>query len=112
MEGEEEMGTSASRRKFSFVLPGDRFVHFVITTCSPTSTKVMVGGPDGGDGGGGGCVVFEVDASVKSLCSLLSHYRARDGADGQGSYGQGNGGKNVVIKVRVMLVNLQAKFHS
>lgn len=66
---------------------------------SPTSTKVNVGGPDGGDGGGGGGVVFVADASVKSLCSLLSHYRARDGSNGQGSYRQGPSGRDVVIKV-------------
>lgn len=66
---------------------------------SPSSSKVQVGGPDGGDGGDGGCVVFMVDASVKSLRSLLSHYRGRNGSVGQGSYHQGNSGKDVVIKV-------------
>lgn len=64
----------------------------------------MVGGPDGGDGGHGGSVVFKADASIKSMCSLLSHYRAKDGADGQGSYRQGGNGKNVVIKVREWLI--------
>jgi GTPase involved in cell partitioning and DNA repair len=58
-----------------------------------------VGGPDGGDGGGGGNVVFLVDSSVKSICSLLSHYRAKDGADGQRSYRQGGSGRDVIIKV-------------
>lgn len=71
--------------------------------CSPTSTKVLVGGPDGGDGGDGGSVVFEADASTRSMCSLLSHYRAKDGADGRGSYNLGRSGKDVVIKVRVWL---------
>ena len=58
-----------------------------------------MGGPDGGDGGRGGDVVFKVDASTKSLCALLGHYRARDGSNGCGSYGQGSDGKDVIIKV-------------
>ena len=78
-------------------MPGFNSVYAL--TCSPTSTRVLLGGPDGGDGGNGGSVVFLADASVKSMCSLLSHYKARDGADGQGSYRQGSNGKDVVIKV-------------
>lgn len=62
-----------------------------------------MGGPDGGDGGSGGNVVFLADPSVKSMCSLLSHYRARDGADGQGSYRQGCNGKDVIVKVSTLL---------
>ena len=60
---------------------------------------MRVGGPDGGDGGRGGDVVFQADARVKSLVSVLSHYRARDGANGQGSYNQGSDGKNITVKV-------------
>lgn len=58
-----------------------------------------MGGPDGGDGGDGGGVVIMADASVKSLRSLLSNYRGRDGSAGQGSYHQGTSGKDVIIKV-------------
>ena len=59
----------------------------------------MVGGPDGGDGGDGGNVGFVVDPSTRSLRSLRTHYRARDGEHGQGSYHTGKSGKNVMIKV-------------
>lgn len=71
----------------------------IVYNNSPTSSKVRVGGPDGGDGGQGGSVVFKVDTSVKSLRSLLSQYRGRDGSTGQGSYNQGSSGKDVIVKV-------------
>ena len=45
-------------------------------------------------------MVFVADPSVKSLQSLLGHYRGKDGRPGQGSYHQGNSSKDVVIKVR------------
>ena len=67
---------------------------------------MKVGGPDGGDGGDGGNVGFVVDPSLRSLRSLRTHYKARSGADGQGSYHTGKSGKNVMIKVRPCPVDL------
>ena len=58
-----------------------------------------MGGPDGGDGGRGGDVVFQADSRVKTLVSVRTHYRARDGANGQGSYHQGNNGKGITVQV-------------
>ena len=66
---------------------------------SPTSSKVRVGGPDGGDGGGGGGVIFKVDTSVKSLQSLQTYYKACDGGNGQASYHTGKNGKDVIVSV-------------
>ena len=75
--------------------------HYCDTFCRPTSTRVRVGGPDGGDGGRGGDVVFQADTRVKTLVAVRTHYRGRDGANGQGSYHQGNDGKGEIVKVAV-----------
>ena len=72
-----------------------------ISLFSPTSTKVRVGGPDGGEGGHGGSVIFKVDPSIKSLRPLRPRYRAGDGASGRSSYHTGKSGKNIVVKVRL-----------
>ena len=44
-------------------------------------------------------MVFVADSSVRSLNSLTTNYRGRDGEHGRSSYHAGKGGANVMIKV-------------
>ena len=85
--------------KIQYHLISQRTLFNALLSNRATSTKVRVGGPDGGDGGRGGDVLFQADPRVKSLVGVLGHYRARDGAHGHGSYNQGSDGKCVVVKV-------------
>lgn len=66
-----------------------------------TEKYVSKGGPDGGDGGKGGDVVFEADPSKSSLIDFRysQHFRAENGARGEGTFKHGKNGKDVVIKV-------------
>lgn len=59
------------------------------------------GGPDGGDGGNGGDIYFEADPSLNTLIEFryTQHYRAENGANGQGNNMTGKSGKDIVIKV-------------
>ncbi|HCU56179.1 MAG TPA: GTPase CgtA [Clostridiales bacterium] len=62
---------------------------------------VMCGGPDGGDGGKGGSVVFVADSSLTSLIDFKfkKHFRAENGAPGEGGNCFGKNGQDIVIKV-------------
>ena len=62
---------------------------------------VMCGGPDGGDGGRGGSIVFVADASLTSLIEFKfkKHFRAENGAPGEGGNCFGKNGKDIVVKV-------------
>ena len=62
---------------------------------------VMCGGPDGGDGGRGGSIIFEADSSLTSLIDFKfkKHFRAGNGAPGEGGNCFGKNGKDIVIKV-------------
>ena len=59
------------------------------------------GGPDGGDGGKGGDIIFVADASMTTLIDFRykAHYRAGDGANGEGNNCFGANGASVYIKV-------------
>ncbi|MBQ9145066.1 MAG: GTPase ObgE [Clostridia bacterium] len=62
---------------------------------------VPCGGPDGGDGGKGGDIIFQADASLTTLIDFRyrAHYRAENGANGDGNNIFGKSGKSIVIKV-------------
>ena len=62
---------------------------------------VMCGGPDGGDGGRGGSVIFEADSSLTSLIDFKfkKHFRAENGAPGEGGNCFGKNGQDIVVKV-------------
>ena len=80
------------------------FIH-MMCSCSLTlslpfrTARFQTGRPDGGEGGDGGCVIFVADGSVKSLNSLTTNYRGRNGEHGRSAYHSGRGGANVVVKV-------------
>ncbi len=62
---------------------------------------VAAGGPDGGDGGNGGSIYFRGDNSMNTLISFryTQHFKAEDGADGEGAHCNGKSGKDLIIKV-------------
>ncbi len=66
-----------------------------------TEKYVSKGGPDGGDGGNGGDIIFEADAGKSSLIDFRysQHFRAENGARGEGTFKHGKNGKDTVIKV-------------
>jgi len=59
------------------------------------------GGPDGGDGGHGGNVVFKTTSHKRTLYHLQfkKHYKAANGAHGQGSQKTGRGGVDLVLEL-------------
>jgi GTPase len=61
------------------------------------------GGPDGGDGGKGGDVILEADKDIGSLMKYRHqrHFKARDGASGQGQKKTGKSGEDIVINLPV-----------
>lgn len=62
---------------------------------------VPLGGPDGGNGGKGGSVKLVADANKHTLLDFhyKPHWKARDGAAGDGSRKDGKDGKDEVIPV-------------
>ncbi len=61
------------------------------------------GGPDGGDGGRGGDVIIEADKDIGSLMKYRHqrHFKAGDGARGQGQKKAGKSGEDIVINLPV-----------
>jgi GTP-binding protein len=59
------------------------------------------GGPAGGDGGRGGDVVFVVDSGLNTLLDFQHrrHFRAEDGAPGEGANRAGRSGTDLVVRV-------------
>jgi GTP-binding protein len=59
------------------------------------------GGPDGGDGGKGGDVIAEASDRLATLIDLhyRRHYKAKNGAHGQGKRKHGKSGEDTVIPV-------------
>ena len=69
------------------------------------------GGPNGGDGGAGGSVILIADRSVLSPSSYLqrSLFRAERGRHGEGADKTGRSGENLVIRVPVGTVVIDAE---
>ncbi len=69
------------------------------------------GGPDGGDGGRGGDVIFLSDPQTRSLLDLSYHPRltAENGQQGRGNNQSGRGGKDLIVRVPVGTLVLDAK---
>lgn len=61
------------------------------------------GGPDGGDGGKGGDIILMAREGLSTLLDLRyqQHYRAENGAHGQGKKQQGKSGDDLIISVPV-----------
>ncbi len=59
------------------------------------------GGPDGGDGGRGGDVVLKATTTKRTLYHLQfnQHYKAQNGAGGQGQNRTGKGGEPLIIEL-------------
>ncbi len=64
---------------------------------------VPKGGPDGGDGGDGGDMIIEASRRLLSLIDFKyrSHFRAENGAHGQGKKKHGRNGKDYILQVPV-----------
>jgi GTP-binding protein len=62
---------------------------------------VEMGGPFGGNGGHGGNIVFKVDEGLNTLIDLRmsKHYKAKNGAHGEGKAKNGANAPDLVIKV-------------
>ena len=69
------------------------------------------GGPDGGDGGHGGSVIIMAEEGGDSLSPLVHRrtWRAADGRHGSGANRQGRGGKDLMIRVPVGTVVMDAE---
>lgn len=71
---------------------------------------IDMGGPDGGNGGRGGHVYFEVQDNLNTLIDFryTQHFRAAAGTGGGGSNCTGKDGKDIIVKVPVGTVVLDA----
>ncbi|AEE96700.1 GTPase ObgE [Mahella australiensis] len=69
------------------------------------------GGPDGGDGGDGGNVILQADQNMNTLMDFKYkvHYKAQRGQHGQGSNMRGRNGEDLIIKVPVGTVVIDAE---
>ena len=65
---------------------------------------------DGGDGGSGGNILFESEENLNTLIDFRyqQHFKAENGKNGSGKNKTGQNGKNVVIKVPVGTVIMDA----
>lgn len=72
---------------------------------------VPKGGPSGGDGGNGGNVILEADQGMSTLIDFhyKAHFRAEKGQNGEGSNCHGANGRDVVIRVPVGTVVMDAE---
>lgn len=72
------------------------------------------GGPDGGDGGDGGSVIVIAEPGVDSLAELVhrKHWRAKPGANGQGSKCHGRAAEDLIIRVPpgTVLIDAEGEF--
>jgi GTP-binding protein len=71
---------------------------------------VRMGGPSGGDGGRGGSIVLRADAQLATLLdySYQQHYQAERGQHGQGKNRTGRDGEDLVLRVPVGTVVVDA----
>ncbi|MCB2155645.1 GTPase ObgE [bacterium] len=71
------------------------------------------GGPDGGDGGRGGSVILEAEPEMLTLIDFKSrhHVKAPRGANGGGKNCSGRSGSDVVLKVPLGTVAIDADTH-
>ncbi len=69
------------------------------------------GGPDGGNGGNGGSVILKADVNEQSLVDLNynRHYAAPNGPNGRGKDMYGRNAENIVVKVPVGTVVVDAE---
>lgn len=74
---------------------------------------VPQGGPDGGDGGKGGDVIIVADENLRTLMDFRykRKYEAPSGEDGKKKQQYGKGGENLIIKVPVgtLVIDAQTK---
>ena len=72
---------------------------------------VEFGGPDGGDGGMGGDIYFKAVENLNTLIDFRykQHFKAENGKHGAGRNRTGTSGKNIVIKVPIGTVIMDAE---
>ena len=72
---------------------------------------VEFGGPDGGDGGKGGDIYFKAEENLNTLIDFRykQHFKAENGKHGAGRNRTGTSGKNIVIKVPIGTVIMDAE---
>ena len=72
---------------------------------------VEFGGPDGGDGGKGGDIYFKAVENLNTLIDFRykQHFKAENGKHGAGRNRTGTSGKNIVIKVPIGTVIMDAE---
>ncbi|MGB9867809.1 MAG: GTPase ObgE [Bacillota bacterium] len=72
---------------------------------------VPKGGPSGGDGGNGGSVILEADQGMSTLIDFhyRAHFKAEKGEHGKGSNCHGADGKDIVVRVPVGTVAVDAE---
>ena len=83
----------------------------IITVCSGDGGRGCVsfrrekfiprGGPDGGDGGKGGDIVLKTTSRKRTLYQFRyqKHFKAKNGAHGQGKQKTGKNGQNLIIEL-------------
>ena len=69
------------------------------------------GGPDGGDGGHGGNVILKANSQLHTLLDFKyrQHFKAQRGQHGRGKKQTGKGGKDLIIKVPMGTLVLDAE---
>ena len=70
---------------------------------------VAKGGPDGGDGGRGGHIILKGNSQFWTLYHLKfkRHFKAENGRSGSKKNKTGAGGKNLILKVRLLVKKKQ-----
>ncbi|MBN2226011.1 MAG: GTPase ObgE [candidate division Zixibacteria bacterium] len=72
---------------------------------------IAKGGPNGGDGGRGGDVIFRADGNLTTLLDFRykRHYKAQNGAPGEGSLKSGKSGESVTVRVPTGTILINAE---
>ena len=67
---------------------------------------IEFGGPDGGDGGKGGSIIFKSERNLNTLIDYRyqQHFKAKRGEDGKCQNKTGRGGRDLVLKVPLILI--------
>ena len=67
---------------------------------------IEFGGPDGGDGGDGGSVILIAEENLNTLIDFRfqQYFKAEKGQSGMGRKKTGKAGKNLILKVTLILL--------
>ncbi len=72
---------------------------------------IAKGGPDGGNGGDGGSIILQADENMNTLVNFVSqkHFKADHGKQGLGQNKYGAAGEDLILKVPVGTIVLDAE---